>query len=296
MLFTLCRQKHHALQAGQPFPGAVGHHVSAGRKHRPNLKYNLDYAHTMLTDPTTLALLTATFFIAGLVKGIVGLGLPIVVLAMLATTLGLKTAMALFIVPGVAMNLWQATNGPAFRSLLGRFWPFWLAAIVGILIGTHFLARVDQAVATLAFGGLLAAYALSRLANYKVPLPARSEPFLKPVIGGSAGFIFGATGQFMVPGILYLEALGLKRDTFIQALGMTFLIITATLGTGLFANAIMTMEMAMISMLAIVPSFVGLWLGQSVRRYFSEELFRTILFAWLAITGVYICGRHFYFN
>jgi len=35
----------------------------------------------MLTDPITLALIAAVFVLAGLVKGVIGLGLPIVALA-----------------------------------------------------------------------------------------------------------------------------------------------------------------------------------------------------------------------
>lgn len=37
-----------------------------------------------------VAMVLGTFLLAGLVKGIVGFGLPIVALAMLANTLGLK--------------------------------------------------------------------------------------------------------------------------------------------------------------------------------------------------------------
>ncbi len=42
-----------------------------------------------------ISLVAGTFLLAGIVKGVVGFGLPIVALAMLANTLGLKTAIAL---------------------------------------------------------------------------------------------------------------------------------------------------------------------------------------------------------
>ncbi|MEO1719709.1 MAG: sulfite exporter TauE/SafE family protein [Pseudomonadota bacterium] len=244
-----------------------------------------------LTDPLTLLAIAATFFVAGLVKGVVGLGLPIVVLALLATTVGLKVAMALFIIPGVAMNIWQALAGPEFLVLLRRLWPLWLVSAFAIFAGTTVLAAVDQDAAALAFGVLLAAYAAIRLVRVQLSVPPRAEPWLNPVVGAVAGFLFGATGQYMVPGVLYIEALGLKRDAFVQALGMTFLIITSVLGLGLAANAIMSTEVAAISTAAILPAFCGLLIGQAFRARTSEKLFRQLLFIWLGITGVFIAAR-----
>jgi len=95
----------------------------------------------------------------------------------------------------------------------------------------------------------------------------------------------------MVPGVLYIEALGLRRDAFVQALGMTFLVITSSLGVGLATNEIMTTELLLISALALAPSFLGLWLGRRIRRYVPEKTFRKIFFIWLAITGLFILGR-----
>ncbi|MEO0729368.1 MAG: sulfite exporter TauE/SafE family protein, partial [Pseudomonadota bacterium] len=266
--------------------------VSRGRQAHLTRTNLLDRRIQMdFTEPLLLTMIMATFFVAGLVKGVVGLGLPIVVLALLATTVGLKTAMALFIVPGVIMNIWQALAGPAFFALLKRLWPLWLVSTIAIYVGTTVLARVDQDSAALAFGALLAAYAFTRLARFKVSIPEQSERWLSPLIGAVAGFIFGATGQYMVPGVLYIEALGLKRDEFVQALGMTFLTITSTLGVGLFANELMTPDVAAISAAAIVPACLGLYLGQSVRARVSEDLFRTLLFIWLGLTGVFIVAR-----
>ena len=49
---------------------------------------------------------------------------------------------------------------------------------------------------------------------------------MSPLMGGAGGLMFGMTGIMIVPGILYLQTLGLKRDTFVQALGLTFVTIT----------------------------------------------------------------------
>ena len=61
-----------------------------------------------------VAIVCATFLFAGWVKGVVGLGLPTIALALLAATVGLKEAIALMLIPSMVTNLWQGLAGGAF--------------------------------------------------------------------------------------------------------------------------------------------------------------------------------------
>lgn len=244
-----------------------------------------------MTDPTTIALIALTFFTAGLVKGVIGLGLPIVVLAMLAATLGLKTALALLVLPGVVMNVWQALDGPHFVTNLKRLWSMWLVSVFAIFAGTYALAGIDPSPVTVMLGLMLAAYAVISILRPRIPPPRTWEPWLNPVVGGVSGFLFGLSGVYMIPGVAYIQAIGLNRDALIQALGMTFLIITATLGLAMTANAMMTKEIAIASGLALIPSFAGLFTGRRLRRYLPEAQFRRAFFIALALTGLLIAWR-----
>ena len=58
-----------------------------------------------MADPALLALIAATFLLAGAVKGVIGLGLPTVSLGILTAALDLPTAMALLLVPSLATNV-----------------------------------------------------------------------------------------------------------------------------------------------------------------------------------------------
>ena len=245
-----------------------------------------------LRDPSTFALIIVTFLCAGLIKGVIGLGLPVVVLAMLSTTVGLKTALSLMIVPGVVMNIWQALDGPYFWSNLERLWSMWLVSVVAIWLGTFALATYDAWAMTAVLGIILSLYAILALSRPRIPPPRTSEPWLSPLIGATAGFLFGATGTYMVPGVLYIEALGLNRDAFVQALGMTFLIITSTLGLGLMTNNIMNAGHGTVSMLALIPAFIGLSAGRWLRSHVAENTFRKVFFCLARVYGlVYFFSR-----
>ena len=244
-----------------------------------------------MTDPWTIALITVTFLTAGLIKGVIGLGMPVVVLAFLATTIGLKPALALMVFPGVIGNVWQAATGGAFVSNLRRLWPLLATSVITIWIGVAVLARADAKWLTVFLGLVLSAYSALSLLKLKLPPPGEREGWMTPLIGAISGLMFGMTGTYMVPGVLYIEALGLKRDAFVQALGMTFLTIVAALAVGLAANGLLSSEATIASALSLIPLFAGLVIGSRIRRYVPEALFRQLFFCWLFLTGIVIAVR-----
>ena len=79
--------------------------------------------------PRDLLLIFCVFVLAGLVKGVVGLGLPTVAVGLLGIVMAPREAAALLVVPSLVTNVWQLAAGPAFGPLVRRLWPM-LVAIV----------------------------------------------------------------------------------------------------------------------------------------------------------------------
>lgn len=237
------------------------------------------------------ALIAVTFLTAGFVKGAIGLGLPVVVLAMLAATLGLRDALALFLIPGIVSNIWQMLAGPALGELFRRMWSYLLAAVVGIWLGTGILAGADTRLLEALLGGLLILYSAFSLLTPQLPPPGRREGWMSPLAGGLGGLMFGMSGVFIVPGILYLQTLGLRRDVFVQALGLTFVTISTTLTLAMAGRDLVSAEQAMASTAALVPTFAGLFLGRRLRHLISERGFRRIFFLALVFVGLFMIWR-----
>lgn len=242
-------------------------------------------------DLGTVALVGMTFLFGGLVKGAIGLGLPVIVLAILAPALGLKAALALFLVPGVVTNIWQALWGPHLKALMRRLWAFLLAAVCGIALGVQVLKGADTALLEALLGVLLIAYSLMSLIAVQLPPPGRREGWMAPLAGASGGVLFGMAGIFIVPGILFLQTLGLKRDMFVQALGLTFLTISSTLAISMGGVGLVSAEQAMLSAGAVVPTALGIWAGVRVRHRISEAGFRRLFFIGLIGAGAFMVWR-----
>ena len=247
----------------------------------------------MLLDTATILAIAGTFLVAGTVKGVVGLGLPAISLALLAVALDLTNAMAVLLVPSFATNIWQATAGGHGRVLLRRIWPFLLAAAATVLLGASALTRVELSLLTALLGLLLLAYGAASLAGQRFRLEARHERWVGALAGLVNGVLTGMTGSFAVPGVMFLQALGLPRDALIQAMGMLFAVSTLALGFALQANHLLRPEHGVVSTLALLPAMAGMAIGQRIRNRLSERLFRKIFFLSLLALGAYLASQAF---
>lgn len=96
-----------------------------------------------------------------------------------------------------------------------------------------------------------------------------------------------------MPGVLYLQALGLPRDILVQTMGVAFTVSMVTLAAALTRYEILSAELGLLSAAAVVPALLGMVLGGQVRRRLPEQRFRQVLFAALLLLGLYIAGRAF---
>jgi uncharacterized membrane protein YfcA len=242
-------------------------------------------------QPEIVAMVVATFLLAGFIKGVIGMGLPVVALAFLGSTLGVREALTIMLIPAIATNTYQALAGPAFGMLIRRMWSFLAAACIGIWFGVGVLAGAKSETMMALLGVTLCTYCAVTVLRAQMPPPGRREPWISPLMGGMGGVMFGMTGIMIVPGVLYLQTLGLKRDVFVQALGLTFVTISLALGASLTGRSLMTQDLVLMSLTALVPTAAGLALGQRYRHHISEERFRRIFFIALFVIGLDMLRR-----
>jgi len=236
----------------------------------------------------SLFVVSATFLLAGTVKGIIGLGLPTVSLALLTVTLGLPDAMALILVPSLITNLWQALVGGNGWVIFRRLWLFLLSASAAVWLGVAVLTRVNLYWLSALLGVLIVVYSVVALAGLNLTLTKKQETGLAPLVGLINGLLTGMTGAFVVPGVFYLQSIGLARDMLIQAMGMLFTVSTLALGISLQANHLLTVELGQMSVVALLPAIIGMTIGQRIRIKLPEQHFRRIFFISLLILGAYI--------
>lgn len=242
-------------------------------------------------SPWHIALIVVTFFLAGGVKGVTGMGLPTVAMGLLGVVMSPLAAASLLVMPSFVTNCWQLFSGPNFRSLLKRLWLMMLGIVVGTVAGASVLTRMHTRWTSVALGVALLVYALYTLLARPLEVPARFEPALSPVIGMLTGLITGATGVFVIPAVPYLQALGLSKENLIQALGLSFTVSTVALAVGLTRGGAFHVENLTLSAVALLPALVGMWVGTRVRHRISAVTFRRGFLIFLAVLGLELILR-----
>ncbi len=241
-----------------------------------------------MADPEFIIMVAAVFCLAGVVKGMVGLGLPTVSLGLLTLFVDLPTAMALLVVPSLITNIWQALSGRQFFYLLRRLGLFLLMAVVMVHVGTQLLTVIETTLLLRFLGALLLLYAILGLIGKTPQLTLRQQHVFGPVFGAINGLLTGLTGTLFVPGVMFLQAIGLSRDVLVQAMGMLFAASTASLGLALHRHDLLSFNVGVLSAAALVPALFGMWFGQVLRNHISQGLFRRLFLIALGGLGSYI--------
>lgn len=245
-------------------------------------------------DTLLMAAVAGVFLLAGLVKGVVGLGLPTLSMGLLAGVMPPAQAAVILILPSLLTNAWQMWDGAALASLLRRLWPLQAGVIAGTLWAPVSLVTLDADLASAGLGAALIIYALLGLCALPLVVPPRGERVSSFAAGLATGAITSATGVFVFPAVPYLQALSLKKDELVQALGLSFTVSTVAL----FLRLVMEGSFAMGSMpggwsllLPLPAALLGMAAGQKLRGRVGEKGFRRLFFTGLLLIGVYMVTR-----
>jgi len=242
-------------------------------------------------SPSIAIAVVATFLLAGFVKGVIGMGLPTIGMGLLGVVMTPAQAASLLVVPSLVTNVWQLLAGPSFNALVRRLWPMMIGICLGTWASSGILTGGNARQTAFALGVVLFLYGCTGFAALRFRVPARTEPWLSPVIGAATGVVTGATGVFVIPALPYLQALGLEKEELIQALGLSFTVSTIALGLGLIAGGALRPSVAGSSLIALAPTLAGMLLGQWLRLRTSEQTFRRVFFAGLLVLGAYTAFR-----
>lgn len=240
--------------------------------------------HTLLL----LAATAAIFTLAGLVKGVIGMGLPTVAMGLLGLVMLPAQAAALLVVPSLITNLWQLAAGPHFLGLIRRLWPLLVGICLGTWAGAGLFDGLSSSEATRGLGIALVVYAGLGLGNIHFRVPPHWENWLAVLVGAVTGALTSATGVFVIPAVPYLQALGLEKDDLVQALGLSFTVSTLALAVSLAQAEALSLEIGFYSVLALLPAMLGMATGQALRRRVSPATFRRCFFAGLLALGVWL--------
>jgi len=240
---------------------------------------------------TVLALMAGAFLMGGLVKGLIGVGLPLVVVPLLALVMPSPKAIALMAIPVLLSNIWQASRSGYVRYTLKRFAPL----LVPMVIITAITVRLSLAMPVAVLNNLLAIMLLIAVALMAwhpqldlSPAHERRWSTLAGALAGVMGGVSSITGPLL---ITYLVALRLPREVFIGAISVLYFASAVPLFGSMLLLGVMGLPEVVLSALALAPMFVGMVVGTRLRPRIGEATFRRLLLGFLVLVAALLVLR-----
>ena len=244
-------------------------------------------------DPTVPLtwLIAAAFLAGGAVKGVIGIGLPLVVVPVLATSSGAVEAVALMVVPTAASNVMQAYQAGLRLEAARRFWPAIVGIAVGGWLGSTILTGVEPGAAQVGLASVVVLFCLTQLIGKLPAISPHTERWFTPVAGIASGAAGGLTGFFGLALVPYLLALRLTREDFVATIALLYLFGLTALYSNLAFSGLYNGRIFLTSALASVPTLAGVWLGSLLRRRVNEAIFRRLLIVVLFLIALNLIRR-----
>jgi uncharacterized protein len=242
-------------------------------------------------DWRLLGMAFGAFALGGLVKGTIGVGLPLVAVPLLSLYVPATQAIVLVMMPVLVSNLWQAWQTGVSREGVMRFMPL----IAGLLLATLATVPMTLGLSDKSLRAVLASVVLLALALMVLPVritvPPRQERWWSAVVGTLSG-VMGGVSSLAGPVIIsYLMSLRLPRDVFVGTISVIYLAAALPLYGSMALRGRIGLSDALLSLLALLPSACGLLLGQRLRGRLDEVWFRRVLLAFLALVALALFFR-----
>lgn len=237
-------------------------------------------------DLSILVLAAAVLVLGGVIKGVFGVGLPMVTVPLLASFISLTEAVALMYIPVLLSNLWQAYQGGYYRQAFQRFWPMMFFLVGGTWLGAMTLVLVDAGMLLLMLGGLVSFFAVLNMVQTDFRISPSHELWWSLLAGILAGYFSGIALHAGPAMIVFMVALHLPKDEFIGSIALTYMTVLIPIGFWYVSYGVLGAEILPMAMVATVLVFLGLGLGQWLRGKLDQDRFRKGLLIMLLLIGL----------
>ena len=232
-----------------------------------------------------IAAVVSSLIVAGFLKGIIGIGMPIVALPLLSLFIDIKTAAMLLSMPLVLSNLPQALEGGKTGRCLMQLMPVFLGMVPGLFLGVRVLLALDANVAK-----IMAGLVLMGVGGVTLLAP---KPHIKSRLVLPTGIAFGFFGGILggvaaMPGpivFIFLLAKGLRGQAFTKEASLYLVVSAGLLAVLLTASSAFRWLDVSISTAAILPVVLGMYVGQHVRDKIAPEIFEKLVLVAVIVAG-----------
>ena len=240
-----------------------------------------------------LVVLVLGLGVAGLAKGLAGMGLPLIATPILAGVFGPRMAVTIVTIPIFVANSLLLIQGFRSRHLLRGIAPLLGASIVGTAIGTLLLAQLDQRTFAILIATLVVIFLLrgDRLLGDD-PAALRAQ-VLGPIVCFVGGVLQGTTSIASPLVGSYFHSRRLRPAEFVFVLAAIFELNSIVQLVGYSLQGLYTADILALGLVAVIPTLLAMMLGIYLRGRLDAAIFRRLIVALLVFSVVNLLWRTF---
>lgn len=228
------------------------------------------------------------FFLGGLVKGTIGVGLPTVTLTLLSFFFDIKDSISFILIPVILTNLVQMLDGKELKSIFRQTKFFLITSVVFVIPGFLILRAINSNTILLILASLLVLNSCLVLFNKIITIKRHTSFQTQFWIGALTGITTGVTSIYTMPFIFLIQSLKFNKDKLIQLMGLSFFLYSLTQFTLFYSFSMINEKVLLFSSVACVPILIGVISGKYLRKILSEQTFKLLFNYMLLVSGIMI--------
>ena len=235
-------------------------------------------------------IMSVTYFIAGIIKGIIGIGLPTTGMAILCFFVNPITALGLNLIPMTISNLWQFYRADNRLQIIKDYKYFVISIIGFLLISSFFAAKIGNQLVSAIFGSMVLLFVITNSLSIKFEKIKVNDVKLQFVFGGLSGLIGGITSLWALPITIYLFIKDVSPKHFVDVSGFFILMGCFPVFLGYYSTDVLSNEMFKYGLMGALFSLIGFYIGEKIRGGIKKDLFKKLLlifFTFIAIKMIF---------
>ena len=249
----------------------------------------------MSEHASIIAAVVCSLVVAGLLKGTIGVGMPVVALPLLSLFIDAKSAAMLLSMPLIFSNVPQALEGGTTGRCLMQLSTGDFGMIPGLFLGVRVLLALDANVAEIIAGP--AVIGVGGVTLFAPKLQLQSRVVLR------AGLTFGFFGGILrshrcdagTACFIFLLAKGLRGKAFTKEASLYLVVSAGFLAILLTASRQFNWLDVSVSTAAMLPVVLGMYAGQHMRDKIAPETFEKLVLIAVIAAGAELL-RHGFFS
>ncbi|MEX2652098.1 MAG: sulfite exporter TauE/SafE family protein [Acidimicrobiia bacterium] len=235
---------------------------------------------------TEFALVLLVIAIAYLVKGVTGMGGPLLAVPFIAGLTSVEYAVVVLSFANMVSNgwlLWEhraGARGTGFVMI-----PFLAVGTGATIAGTWILTEVDDRILSVVIAILIGVYIWRYLADPHFGLERATARRMAAPMGLVGGGLLGATGTAGPLIATYLHSLRMTRSSFIHMMSLTFSVFGLIQLLTLVVLGAFTPERTAQALWAIVPVAAMTVVGIRIGRLLNQRAFELVVLALLGLAA-----------